>query len=50
MTTTADKASGNGATTTSKRVPAQREHGLKRLREDQCYQPVRPDRGLPQRG
>lgn len=37
MTTTADKASGNGAPATSKRVPAQREHGLNRLREDQCY-------------
>jgi hypothetical protein len=38
MTTTADKASGNGAaTTTSKPVPAQRVHGLNRVREDQCY-------------
>ena len=37
MTTTADKASGNGATTTTKQVPAQREHGLNRLREDQTY-------------
>jgi hypothetical protein len=36
MTTTADKASSNGATAASK-VPAQREHGLNRLREDQCY-------------
>ncbi len=37
MTTTADKASGNGATTTTRQVPAQREHGLNRLREDQTY-------------
>jgi hypothetical protein len=37
MTTTAGKASGNGAVTTTKQVPAQREHGVNRLREDQCY-------------
>ncbi len=36
MTTTAKSAS-NGATTTSTHVPAQREHGLNRLREDECY-------------
>jgi hypothetical protein len=37
MTTTSSKASGNGAATTAPRVPAQREHGLDRLREDECY-------------
>jgi hypothetical protein len=37
MTTTTAKASGNGATATDKHVPAQREHGMDRLREDQCY-------------
>jgi hypothetical protein len=39
MTTTA-KAADNGSTTTEnneKTVPAQREHGLDRLREDECY-------------
>jgi hypothetical protein len=38
MTTTTAKASGNGAaTTTGTSVPAQREHGIDRLREDECY-------------
>jgi hypothetical protein len=38
MTTTTTKASGNGAaTTTSTRVSAQREHGIDRLCEDECY-------------
>ena len=41
MSTTA-KAADNGSTTTTtdkteKTVPAQREHGLDRLREDECY-------------
>ena len=40
MSTTA-KAADNGSTTTTdktdKPVPAQREHGLDRLREDECY-------------
>jgi hypothetical protein len=36
MTTTATKTA-NGAATTAKHVPAQREHGMDRLREDQCY-------------
>ena len=36
MTATA-KAVGNGSTTTEKHVPAQREHGLNRLREEECY-------------
>ena len=36
MTTTTTKASDNGATPTTHR-PAQREHGLDRLREDECY-------------
>ena len=39
MSTTA-KAAGNGSTATEKTekpVPAQREHGLDRLREDECY-------------
>lgn len=35
MTTTAKSAS-NGAMT-STHVPAQREHGMNRLREDECY-------------
>lgn len=40
MTTTA-KAADNGSTPTTdktdKHVPAQREHGMVRLREDECY-------------
>jgi hypothetical protein len=36
MTTTAQPAS-NGSTATEKSVPAQREHGLNRLREEECY-------------
>jgi hypothetical protein len=36
MTTTAQPA-GNGSTATKKSVPAQREHGLNRLREEECY-------------
>ena len=38
MTTTDQPASnGSTATETEKIVPAQREHGLARLREDECY-------------
>jgi hypothetical protein len=37
MTATTAKVASNGATTTSTTVPAQREHGLDRLREDECY-------------
>jgi hypothetical protein len=35
--TTTTRTAANGSATTSKRVPAQREHGLDRLREDECY-------------
>jgi hypothetical protein len=37
--TTTDKPASNGstATETSKSVPAQREHGMTRLREEECY-------------
>ena len=37
--TTTDKPASNGSTPTEteKIVPAQREHGLDRLREDECY-------------
>jgi hypothetical protein len=34
--TTTTRTAANGSTT-STRVPAQREHGLDRLREDECY-------------
>ena len=38
MTTTGQPASnGSTATETEKSVPAQREHGMTRLREDECY-------------
>jgi hypothetical protein len=37
MTTTTDKAAVNGTATTSKNAPAQREHGMDRLREEECY-------------
>ena len=36
-TTTASVASNGGNTTTQKHVPAQREHGINRLREEECY-------------
>lgn len=36
MTTTAQPAS-NGSTDTGKSVPVQREHGMDRLREEECY-------------
>lgn len=35
--TTTDQPASNGSTDTDKSVPAQREHGLNRLREDECY-------------
>jgi hypothetical protein len=35
--TTTTKTAGDGAAITSKHVPAQREHGMDRLREDECY-------------
>jgi hypothetical protein len=35
---TATKAASNGDTTTEKHQPAQREHGMNRLREQECYQ------------
>jgi hypothetical protein len=37
MTTTAQPASNGSTDTAKKSVPAQREHGLDRLREDECY-------------
>jgi hypothetical protein len=37
MTSTAKAADNGSTTTTEKSVPAQREHGLDRLREDECY-------------
>ena len=37
MTTTAKTAANGAAAATATQVPAQREHGLDRLREDQCY-------------
>ena len=36
MTTTAEAAS-NGSDTTTADAPAEREHGLARLREEECY-------------
>ena len=36
MTITAEAAS-NGSTTTTTDTPAEREHGIARLREEQCY-------------
>ena len=54
MSTTAKAADNGGTTTTTekteKTVPAQREHGLDRLREDECYHPDRTDPTVPQRG
>ena len=35
---TATKAASNGGDTTQEHLPAQREHGMKRLREEECYQ------------
>ena len=35
---TATKAASNGGDTTEEHPPAQREHGIKRLREQECYQ------------
>ena len=35
--TTTDLPASNGSTDTEKIVPAQREHGLDRLREDECH-------------
>jgi hypothetical protein len=35
--TTTDQPASNGSTVTEKIVPAQREHGMTRLREDECY-------------
>jgi len=35
---TATKSASNGGKTTDKPVPAQREHGIQRLREQECYQ------------
>jgi hypothetical protein len=37
MSTTAKAADNGSPDTTDKHVPAQREHGLDRLREDECY-------------
>jgi hypothetical protein len=37
MSTTAKAADNGSTTTTDKTVPAQREHGMDRLREDECY-------------
>ncbi len=34
---TTAKAASNGDTTADKQVPAQREHGINRLREEECY-------------
>jgi hypothetical protein len=36
-TTTASVASNGGDTTAHKHVPVQREHGINRLREEECY-------------
>ena len=35
---TATKTASNGGKTADKRVPAQRVHGIDRLREQECYQ------------
>ena len=35
---TATKAATNGGDTTEEHPPAQREHGIKRLREQECHQ------------
>ena len=37
MTTTAEAASNGSTTTTTADAPAEREHGLARLREEECY-------------
>ena len=37
MTTTAEAASNGSTTTTTTDAPAKREHGLARLREEECY-------------
>jgi hypothetical protein len=37
MTSTAEAADNGSTTTVDTHVPAQREHGLDRLREDECY-------------
>jgi hypothetical protein len=37
MTTTAEAASDGSTTTTAADAPAEREHGLSRLREEECY-------------
>jgi len=37
MSSTTTKTSGNGVAAINKHVPAQREHGRDRLREEECY-------------